>query len=335
MAIHRALQFAKGAVAIFIILALVHFHVIDMEALLHLFKDPIKVICVIVILVLGVAVASKRWQILLMAQGLQFNYKPTFFLFGFSSLAGTVLPGGASGEALKILWIVRSTNKARMPAVISIVMDKMIALFSIMFIGAVAAIININQVMANKVLMTFSMSLWILTGGATIIVLILVSFRRWWGIGQPLCGNSRVIRYLNQGMQVLYAYIDAPIVIVKAFALSIICSLIMLLSIELLSYSVEGADMAPSQYAIGMVAGLIANLLPFTPGGIGVGESGFGYVCRLFDTDSVVAYGSVFLAFRLASILALLPFMLTTSHIKFILNTETNALNGTVNLAGQ
>ena len=44
---------------------------------------------------------------------------------------------------------------------------------------------------------------------------------------------------------------------------------------------------------------LVINIIPITPGGIGIGESAFDYILsRLITFDENLAYGSIFITYR-------------------------------------
>jgi hypothetical protein len=53
---------------------------------------------------------------------------------------------------------------------------------------------------------------------------------------------------------------------------------------------------------------LVANSLPLTPNGIGIGEAAFDQICHLMErVPSGAAYSSIFFALRAVSVLASLP----------------------------
>jgi len=63
-----------------------------------------------------------------------------------------------------------------------------------------------------------------------------------------------------------------------------------------------------ADYGIAGLYALIANSLPVTPGGLGIGEGAFASACiMLAPQASYAAYGTIFLAFRCVSILSALP----------------------------
>jgi uncharacterized membrane protein YbhN (UPF0104 family) len=315
----------RFGLAMGILWALVHFEIINIWVLSRLWTNPVGLVGAVLCLLVATLVAAQRWRLLLEIQGVKVRYGAVCRLFGLACLAGTVLPGATSGEALKMLWVMRCIPNARLSAALSIVMDKIIGFFAVVVTGAAASLLNLDEVSANPALRVFVLSLWLLIGGVLVGGLGLILLRRW-QIGTRVLGDNQgwLSRLLRQGIDVVRAYLDVPGTLARAFLLSLLCSMLMVASIILLARSMDAGALMPSQYAVAMVAGLLANLLPLTPGGIGVGESGFGYICHLLDAGSGVAYGSAFLAFRLASILALLPFLLAMSHAELVIVDKTN-----------
>ncbi|MBV9739970.1 MAG: flippase-like domain-containing protein, partial [Hyphomicrobiales bacterium] len=51
-------------------------------------------------------------------------------------------------------------------------------------------------------------------------------------------------------------------------------------------------------YALAGAVSMLANVLPLTPGGIGVGELAFAYICRLLSGDGVSPFATILLVFR-------------------------------------
>ncbi len=323
----------RFGLAIVILWALIRFDIVDIGAVSRLWMEPAELGGGMLCLLAGIFVTTQRWRLLLRVQGVDVRYGPLCRLVGFSSLAGMVLPGATSGEALKMLWMMRSVPGARVPAALSIVMDKLIALFAVIFTGGVAALLDLDALTNNPALRVFVLSLWGAVAGMVLVVLGLVLLRHWRIIDRfPREGHSRLYRLFRQMIDVIRAYLDVPGTLVRAFGLALLCCALMVTAVTLLAGTVDAAALTPAQYAMGLVAGMLANLLPLTPGGIGVGESGFGYICDLLDTGSGAAYGSVFLAFRLVSILALLPFLLVMPEMELVERKEEGPVSGPTGL---
>jgi uncharacterized membrane protein YbhN (UPF0104 family) len=64
------------------------------------------------------------------------------------------------------------------------------------------------------------------------------------------------------------------------------------------------AGLSPADYLFAVPLTLVVNMVPLTPGGVGIGEGAFEAMCRLL-TGINGSYGTVFLAFRVVSWLAM------------------------------
>jgi uncharacterized membrane protein YbhN (UPF0104 family) len=58
---------------------------------------------------------------------------------------------------------------------------------------------------------------------------------------------------------------------------------------------------------LALVIGQVANLVPLTPGGVGIGEAAFANVLLIINPGLTAAYATVFFALRLISTAAYLP----------------------------
>jgi uncharacterized membrane protein YbhN (UPF0104 family) len=68
------------------------------------------------------------------------------------------------------------------------------------------------------------------------------------------------------------------------------------------------ATLSHAETAFAGTLGVLANQLPLTPGGLGVGESSFAQIARLLAPGSgALAYGSVIFTFRLVTLVSFLP----------------------------
>jgi uncharacterized membrane protein YbhN (UPF0104 family) len=67
-------------------------------------------------------------------------------------------------------------------------------------------------------------------------------------------------------------------------------------------------DFSQVVLALGMT--LLVSVIPVTPGGIGVGEMAFANILLLFNPGSMIAYATIFLAYRLLNMIAFLPALL-------------------------
>ena len=78
--------------------------------------------------------------------------------------------------------------------------------------------------------------------------------------------------------------------------------------IILIAEAMPFAGPSAADYGIAGLYALIANSLPVTPGGLGIGEGAFASACIMLAPQAAqAAYGTIFLAFRCVFMLSSLP----------------------------
>jgi glycosyltransferase 2 family protein len=78
--------------------------------------------------------------------------------------------------------------------------------------------------------------------------------------------------------------------------------------IMLIAAAMPFAGPSSLDYGIAGLYALIANSLPVTPGGLGIGEGAFASACLMLAPQAArAAYGTIFLAFRCVFVLSTLP----------------------------
>jgi glycosyltransferase 2 family protein len=96
--------------------------------------------------------------------------------------------------------------------------------------------------------------------------------------------------------------------LLAAFALSLVIHACVVTSIVMVAAAAGIGELATSDYMFAVPLTLVANAVPLTPNGIGVGEAAFDQICRWLEpVPTGAAYSSIFLAFRAICMLACLP----------------------------
>jgi len=72
--------------------------------------------------------------------------------------------------------------------------------------------------------------------------------------------------------------------------------------------SLQIGDITLLDVAVAAPLAMVANILPFTPGGLGIGETAFALICRWLAPSIISApYAGIFFAFRAVSMVMLIP----------------------------
>jgi hypothetical protein len=245
------------------------------EVVAGLADRPVGVLAFIVQAFLGGAVEAQRLRWML---GTADSAPPFGFVYRLVSIAtlfNIAVPGGTGGDLLKVYYLT-GRRPGRLPELsVLLVLDRVIGLVSLLLIamfvalfflmGNSAAIAPVELVGVPLVL------LGVVAGGLGVAslpaprrLLLSTMLGRW----------PRLGRLLTRAFDTFALVRQHPAVVARALALSLVGQAIMASA-----FAVAGQALLPGASpvlvaALALVA-LLANALPITPGGIGVGEAAF------------------------------------------------------------
>jgi uncharacterized membrane protein YbhN (UPF0104 family) len=240
-----------------------------------------------------------RWWWLLRVQGLHEPMWRVLVLSWVSSFFGLLLPGGASSDMAKTYLIVRRCPRARARAFSTVLADRFLGLYSILFLAclAVAWLLFFRgetargiQVMATGILAIFLG----MTGMAG--CLVFVPTRRVF---------LRVVprKWRAAWKESFELYCHGRQHLAGCFLISTASS-----AMTFMSFTVAGRMMGEFvSWSASFIAGplvILANCLPITPGGIGTAEA--------FSSELFTEFGSshgaeIMILVRIANALLILP----------------------------
>jgi uncharacterized membrane protein YbhN (UPF0104 family) len=119
----------------------------------------------------------------------------------------------------------------------------------------------------------------------------------------------RLQRLAAQIHDVLLAFRKRPAALGAALLLSFVIHILTISGFLLIAQSLAVGDVTPLDVAVAAPLAMVANILPFTPGGLGVGEAAFEQICRWLAPAATLSapYASIFFAFRAVSLVMVIP----------------------------
>jgi uncharacterized protein (TIRG00374 family) len=216
-----------------------------------------------------VGITSYRWKLLLEAQEIRLAFRVAWGLMMIGMLFNVVIPGAVGGDLVKGVYITRAAPGRKAYAATSVLMDRLVGVIGLLFLGAMAVAFHLPQTMRNSA--TRSLGLMILFGfmggmGALYIALI---------------GGSRIstFRFLPAVMRNVFTALDeydwkGPVIPV-ALVLSVVNQLITCAMYYLALRSVGVSGISAAQFFLVVPLGLVTTALPISPGGVGVGQAAF------------------------------------------------------------
>lgn len=248
---------------------------IDWTRLLGLAGAWPLTLAAVLLLFLTVLLTSWRLCHLLSAQGLHLSLGASLRLTLIGALFGNILPGSSGGDLVRVFLAARTNAGRRTEIATTLVIDRVIGLLALLTAPLLVAL-------AGHSLVARSASLRAMAGVSALaaigIMSILYSGAHADGavgglVGRVL-GRSPAGRHAERIFQSLRTHRRHGAVVARAFAISLIIQGLIIAAIQLILVA-NGNAAASWGAAMLTPFGMLANALPLTPGGLGVGEAAF------------------------------------------------------------
>ncbi len=240
-------------------------------ALIRLAHAPLALIQAVLLYVLGAMLSFQRWQVLLRAVGLEARFWRVQKLGFFGLFFSNIIPGMTGGDVVKAIMVARDHPEQKPAAVLSVIVDRAIGLLGLAVVASVALAFQHGRFPATA--FKLNLILGLIVAGAAVVMSR--RLRRAIRLDKLLAAlpfaellkklDRAALLYRDAGWQVAYS-------VVASFAVH---------GMILWSFCVLGGALgikisALDYFSLAPLA-LIAQSLPLTPGGVGVGEAAFMY----------------------------------------------------------
>ena len=308
-----ALSALKLIAAIAVIWALIHHGTLDLGSLRLAASHPSMLALVVALLMMTYFMTAFRWHVLLKCQNIDITVNSAIRLTFFTLFVSTFLPGGlVGGDTVRVAYVAKRLSSKRTSAVLSIFIDRFLGLYAMLLAVCVVALLDLPGITRSVPLQflaivaaTLSVAIpaifWVLYVALQSTTPRLRHFAKLLPGG--LC--TEVFRKLVEGIR---HYRHAPTSIAIALGISVLVFTLGIICVMILGYSMHLGPLTSLDYGFAAPWAWLANLLPITPGGLGVGEAAFDRICHWREVSpTTAAYGTIFLVYRIANIVATLP----------------------------
>ena len=226
--------------------------------------------------------------------------------------ANIFLPGGTGGDAVRLAYLA-ACNPAgeRVRVLAPVTLDRLLGLLGLLCVtGLALPLWLLGEARGPE----FRLLAWLALGGMLLLLAGLVlglvllgplqrRLRPW---SSPTAGRFKRLAW--QVLAAFAVYREQGRLLVICLGISCCNHVISLGSLVALAQAADLGGLVWLDYALVGAFTLVANAVPLTPGGLGVGEGVFARLCLLLAPGGAPAgYGSIFLAFRCLSVLLSLP----------------------------
>jgi uncharacterized protein (TIRG00374 family) len=220
--------------------------------------------------------ATVRWQMLLRLQGITLSWWRTLGIVMIGLFFNMFLPGLIGGDVARLYFVFKCVPGRKTRATLSVVMDRLFGLFSILLLGAVSLALRFGWFSRSSASLHIAyLTLAMLGGGAVLVALLFVAAG--FGLLHRLPKKTPFRKTIIESGEALDLYRTHSAILAVAFSITIVSHIA-----YYLSYYCAGQSL----HAAGRVAGLIDMLsimplvntvtaLPISFGGTGVRETLF------------------------------------------------------------
>jgi uncharacterized protein (TIRG00374 family) len=300
------MKVARIVAGLALLAALFYFRLIDLEELGKAFAHPGLLLLATVACMGAIPIAGLRWHMLLRSQGLVLHLWHTIRIVAMGAFFATFLPGSAGGDIVRGVYIYHASHGRRTSALLSIFIDRLVGLSAFVLFGVLATLTRPLESYGPLEYGIFALGALFF---AAIIVLFLFGHRIAQLFTLVFAGRSqRLARIIDDAGDALHEYSRQWRTIVLALAVSMCIVLLVAVCVVIIAATMQFGGLTMVEYGIAGVYAMIANSLPFTPGGLGIGEGAFASACvALEPATSGIPYGTIFLVFRCVVVISTLP----------------------------
>ncbi|OGT58631.1 MAG: hypothetical protein A3F43_01485 [Gammaproteobacteria bacterium RIFCSPHIGHO2_12_FULL_42_10] len=300
----------KLAFAVGLIWVLVHSATLNMRLLVDLFKQPFAFGVVLLLLLTMVITGAWRWYVLNCAQNITFCFSRTVFVTYLCTALNYVTPGAVGGDFVRAFYVLKHASNKKSAVLLTAFLDRLIGLWTVFFLMSAACLVRFSIVAHQSqlkylfvtssiaslgLLVVFFSMLWVFSYVATSVAWVKRLSQFVWL--RPLFSFARQINLFKLDKKII-----AQCVLLSVTSQILVTTTIMLIS------SMMGFPLATFfDFMIAACVTQIVNLIPLTPGGIGIGEMAFSHVLSWLNPSLQAPYATVFFAYRLLGVLTYLP----------------------------
>ncbi len=243
------------------------------------------------LIAINALICCERWRKIMRVQGIIVSFFQALQLTMVGFFFNFVIPGGVGGDVIKSYYIAKENPERRLRAVLTIAMDRLLGLFSMLLMAIAAMFLVLEKTLTQPVLFLIF----------KILLFIFVSFMVAWSLvfSKRIFDSGFVQKFLiklpkSEFFLKIYSsfgeYRHQKLAFFKAIILSFLAQAISIFYFVYLGQHLGFAEIPLTTYFFAVPVGFMITAIPISPAGVGVGQAAFLF---LFNTISSAAPNSV------------------------------------------
>jgi hypothetical protein len=228
---------------------------------------------------LGGSIEALRLRILLAAQGIVLPFGLAFRLVAIGAFFNLCIPGGTGGDVMKLYYLASLNPDRKTESATIVVLDRILAMWALLLFIVLMALASPSTLFAHS-----TMAALVIFAGAGAVGMLVVGAvgirvgERFAAFLAERAPGLPGLGLLTRALEALSRYRAGTIL--RTVGLTLVGHAVLASLFAKMAHSMLGAT-GLLVSAVQASLGMLANALPFTPGGIGVGEAAFEQIFAL------------------------------------------------------
>lgn len=284
----------KGIFKFCIAFALIYWLVsngsLDFSLLFKVFNHPYYLVTGLSLVLFAFPLTALRWKLILeLKTEKKLNYPPVLGLTWVGAFFSTILPGGVTGDLIKVLYANKlDKNLTKGYLLISVFVDRIFGLISMLIIQGVISLIFYHDLIALSpkikplIFFNFSLFIGILFFASSMFLSTNIQNKILLIVDKIPVINSK----LNHALSHVWLIGKDRLLFIKCLTLTLISNSSIILAFYILALPFINQPL-PFQYALSFIPlGLITTMIPISPQGLGVGHAMFQELFSYFHINN-------------------------------------------------
>jgi glycosyltransferase 2 family protein len=271
----------RFAVGVGLIVYLVRSDVIQLRLLSKLYTAWLLSLAGLALTFIDIALMAVRLSWLLSPRGLHLSFADSLELNLVSSFFNTFLPGTTGGDVVKLFYAIKEKEGRRTEIATVVIFDRLLGLFSVLLLPLLFAPLFYEFIRGVPGLGYFLLTAAVCALGMLLALLLCLFAPA--AVNRVFAWASRFLpseNVVERAVNTIAEYRRNPGTLCAALGLSLAANLTLIAITALAILVLYPADMTMKVFII-VPLGDLANSVPLTPGGLGVGEAAYNALFRL------------------------------------------------------
>ena|SRR3990167_3372817 len=293
-----------------VFLLLTHNSQFKPDLLMQFFSHPFFLAGVVTIFMLQITLGSWRWYLLNSDQRVNLDFSSTFVSTYIGAAFNNILPGAVGGDFVRWFYLLKKIPDKKSAVLFSLFLDRVLGFIGVFVTVAFIFTSRMHSLTPDPKLYYPFLLFSLLCVAVLVTFFIMIALSGKIQLSEYLMRrfpDRKWAKYTASLFNALKTYHISKSSIAKCILISVAIQIIMGMTIKLIAEMMGFSGISLTDYIIAASLTQIVNLIPATPGGIGIGEMAFANILILLNPGINAAYATVYFAFRLIGTLAYLP----------------------------